>query len=332
MAFGVAIRLGGQSRIAQGQENIMTVATSLVIITLNRPKLLAQTLEGLMRQTLPLAEVIIIDNGPHKETEEVVTSFSGRLPIRYVPEPRRGYGRARNRGLSEMKGEILYFLDDDCVAERNWAETLFNVVKSGKADLACGSRVVGHSGVAPRVEYLSTDGPALSPKLSAGKRHHLSTCNLVFSRKVVDKVGQFDETLAMCEDRDFTVRAAQAGFRLHFEPKAQVIHYSGVTSMKIYLRRMRHYGFGTSQFFASRPAESLARFFPTNPFIRLLSIPFLAAAGTGYLVLKNLSNGWDCLLLSPAIYLGQFWWQWGGYEAMQAIHSTQASTAAATAR
>jgi GT2 family glycosyltransferase len=310
----------------------MTVPSSLIIITLNRPRLLEKTLEGLAHQTLPLSEVIIIDNGPHQGTRDVAESFSNRLPIRYVTEPVRGYGRARNRGLSEAKGEILYFLDDDCVAEPGWAETLSNVLHSGLADLACGSRVVGHPGLAARVEYLSTDGPALSPKLSAGTRQHLSTCNLVFSRKVVDKIGRFDETLAMCEDRDFTVRAAEAGFRLYFEPKAQVTHYSGVLSMAIYLRRMRHYGFGTSQFFASRPAESLARFFPRNPWLRLFSIPFLAIAGTGYLVLRNLQNGWDCLLLSPAIYLGQFWWQWGGYKAMRAIRATVASAAAVTAR
>ena len=295
----------------------MTVASSLIIITLNRPKLLEKTLEGLTRQTKPLGEVIVVDNGPGLETQSVANSFAGRLPIRYVPEPTRGYGRARNRGLSEAKGEVLYFLDDDCVAEPDWAETLWNVVNSGQAELACGSRVSGQSGIAARVEYLSTDGPALSPKLPAEARSHLSTSNLVLLRKVVERVGPFDETLAMCEDRDFTVRAVENGFRLFFEPKARVTHFAGVDSVGGYLRRMRHYGFGTSQFFAGRPAESLARFFPRQPLVRLLSLPVLAVAGTGYLVLRNLRNGWDCVLLSPALCLGQVWWQWGGYQAMR---------------
>ena len=297
----------------------MTVASSLIIVTLNRPKLLQATLAGLTTQTKPLSEIIVVDNGPHPETEAVVSSFSSRLPVRYVVEPIRGYGTARNRGLSEAHGEVIYFLDDDCVAEPGWAETLWNLVKSGHADLACGSRVSGQPGFASRIEYLSTDGPALSPKLPAGPRHHLSTSNLVLLRKVVEQVGRFDETLAMCEDRDYTVRAAEKGFILYFEPKARVTHYAGVDTVKTFLRRMRHYGFGTSQFFASRPAESLARFFPRQPFIRLLSIPFLAVAGTGYLVLRNLQNGWDCVLLSPALWLGQLWWQWGGYRAMQVV-------------
>jgi len=301
----------------------MTVVSSLIIITLNRPKLLEKTLEGLTRQTKPLGEIIVIDNGPHQETKVVADSFLDRLPIRYVPEPNRGYGRARNRGLSEAHGEVLYFLDDDCVAEPDWAEVLWNLVKSGQAELGGGSRVSGYSGMAARVEYLSTDGPALSPRLAPGNRHHLSTSNLVLLRKVVDRVGRFDETLAMCEDRDFTVRAAENGFRLYFEPKARVTHYAGVESMAVYLRRMRHYGFGTSQFFARRPTESLARFFPRHPLIRLLSLPLLAVAGTGYLVWHNLQNGWDCLLLSPALCMGQLWWQWGGYQAMRAVRATE---------
>jgi GT2 family glycosyltransferase len=301
----------------------MPVASSLIIITLNRPKLLEKTLEGLTRQTQPLSEIIVIDNGPNPETQEVAQSFSKRLPIHYVVEPARGYGRARNRGLLEAHGEILYFLDDDCIAEPDWAETLCKIVQSGQAELACGSRVSGQRGIGARVEYLSTDGPALSPRLAPGTRQHLSTCNLVLLRNVVERVGQFDETLAMCEDRDFTVRAAESGFRLYFEPKARVTHYSGVDSMTSYLRRMRHYGFGTSQFFARRPAESLARFFPRRPLARLLSLPFLAIAGTGYLIWRNIQNGWDCLLLSPALCWGQLWWQWGGYQAMRNIRSAE---------
>jgi GT2 family glycosyltransferase len=305
----------------------MTVASSLIIITLNRPQLLEKTLEGLTRQTLPLTEVIVIDNGPSEETRQVAGSFCDRLCVRYVIEPVRGYGRARNRGLSEAQGELLYFLDDDCIAAPDWAETLSSVVLSGRAELACGSRVAGQSGVAARVEYLSTDGPALSPRLAPGTRQHLSTSNLVFLRKVVERVGRFDETLAMCEDRDFTTRAAEAGFRLYFEPRARVTHYAGVDSVAGYLRRMRHYGFGTSQFFVRRPAESLARFFPRPPLARLLSLPFLAVAGTGYLILRNLQNGLDCLLLSPALCLGQVWWQWGGYQAMRASRLREAADA-----
>jgi GT2 family glycosyltransferase len=212
---------------------------------------------------------------------------------------------------------VLYFLDDDCVAEPDWAEALRNV----DADFAGGSRVSARTGLAARLEYLSTDGPVLSPELPAGSPEHLSTSNLIFRRAAAEKIGPFDEGLAMCEDRDWTARARAAGLRLRFEPRARVAHYSSVFRMRDYFARMRHYGFGTSQYFAQRPEEGLARLFPTNAAARLLLLPALAAAGTGYLVMRNLPRHWDAIPLSPLLFAGQLAWHWGGFQAMRRYNS-----------
>jgi GT2 family glycosyltransferase len=293
--------------------------TSLIIITLRRPELLRNTLASLSRQTRPPDETLIIDNGPDSDTEHVTRSSGAR----YFPEPRRGYGSARNRGLAEARGDVLYFLDDDCVAEPDWAERLWDAVASGKADLAGGSRVSGRTGLAARLEYLSTDGPVLSPRLPAGPVPHLSTSNLILKREVVERTGAFDEKLAMCEDRDFTARARARGFRLLFEPAARVTHYSSVDRAADYFSRMRHYGYGTSQYFAMRPEEPLSRLFPKSAAARLLLLPFLATAGTGYLVLRNLPQCPDAILLSPLLLAGQVAWHWGGWQAMRSYNQKQ---------
>jgi GT2 family glycosyltransferase len=291
--------------------------TSLIIITLRRAALLRETLRALQRQTRPPDEVVVVDNGPDAETEAVAREFG----VRHVAEPRRGYGSARNRGLEEARGEVLYFLDDDCVAAPDWAERLYEALD--RADLAGGSRVSGRTGLAARLEYLSTDGPVLSPKLRAGPVQHLSTSNLIFRREVVERVGRFDEKLAMCEDRDFTARARDSGFRLRFEPAARVTHFSSVFRPSDYFARMRHYGFGTSQYFAQRPDEPLARMFPKSAALRLALLPFLAAAGTGYLVMRNLPHGPDAVPLSPLLFAGQLAWHWGGWQAMRRYNREQ---------
>jgi GT2 family glycosyltransferase len=286
----------------------------LIIITLNRAMLLQRTLEGLARQLRQIDEIIVIDNGPTRETEELVSAFK----VRYVPEPRRGYGNARNRGLAEARGDVIYFLDDDCVPEPDWSDVLWNVLSSGDADLASGSRAPGQPGLAARLEYLSTDGPVLSPGLAAGAARHLSTSNLILRREVVAKVGCFDTTLAMCEDRDYTTRARKLGFRLRYEPKARVTHYPAIHRLSEYLGKMRHYGTGTSQYFRRwHQEEPIARLFPASPSARLLLLPALAAAGTAYLVARNLPQCPDAIPLSPLLFIGQVWWHWGGYEAMR---------------
>ncbi len=289
--------------------------TSLIIITLRRPALLGQTLEALGRQTRPLDEIVVVDNGPDADTEAAARRYGAR----YVAEPRRGYGCARNRGLAEARGDVIYFLDDDCAAEPDWAAVLFDALAAGSADFICGSRTAGRRGLAARLEYLSTDGPVLSPRLGAGSPTHLSTSNLIFRREAAAHTGAFDESLAMCEDRDFTERARALGFRLRFEPRARVTHFSSVLRMRDYLGRMRHYGFGTSQYFQQAGAahEPAARVLPRSPAARLLLLPLLAAAGTGYLVWRNLPQHWEAIALSPLLFLGQIWWHWGGYEAMR---------------
>ena len=299
----------------------MEIETSLIVITLNRPSLLGRTLESLVGQTRTINEIVIVDNGPSLETEQAVRSFQTSLPVRYVPHERRGYGMARNRGLLEAHGEVLYFLDDDCVAEADWAETLWRALASGHADLAGGSRVSGESGLAARLEYLSTDGPVLSPRLARGPARHLSTSNLILRREVIEKTGYFDDTLNMCEDRDFTTRAREHGFRLIYEPAARVTHLSSIHRLPQYFAKMRHYGLGTSQYFERhRREEALARLFPRSPTARLLLLPVLAAAGAGYLVARNLPQHPDVLALSPLLFAGQLWWHWGGFEAMREEH------------
>ena len=292
-----------------------TLTSSLIIITLNRATLLQRTLDGLSRQSREIDEIIVIDNGPTRDTEQVVASFTAK----YVPEPRRGYGHARNRGLAEASGDVVYFLDDDCVPDPDWSDILWNVLRSEQADLASGSRAPGQPGLAARLEYLSTDGPVLSPSLAAGPARHLSTSNLILRRDVIEKVGCFDTTLTMCEDRDFTTRARKLGFRLRYEPQARVTHYPAIHGLSDYLGKMRHYGKGTSEYFLRwRDEEPLARLFPASPTLRLLMLPALAAAGAGYLVARNLPQNPDALPLAPLLFAGQIWWQWGGFEAARA--------------
>lgn len=290
------------------------MTSSLIIITLNRAALLHRTLEGLTRQSRRIDEIIVVDNGPTRETEQVVSAFAAR----YVPEPRRGYGHARNRGLTEASGGVVYFLDDDCVPNPDWADVLWNVLDSGIADLASGSRIPGQHGLAARLEYLSTDGPVLSPSIKAGPARHLSTSNLILRREVIAKTGCFDAALTMCEDRDFTTRARKLGFRLRYEPKARVTHYPAIRRVSDYLVKMRHYGTGTSEYFRrSGSDEPLAGLFPVSPAARLLLLPALAVAGTSYLVARNLPQNIDAISLSPLLFVGQLWWHWGGFEAMR---------------
>ena len=293
----------------------MAIDTSLIIITRHRPALLAKALGSLPCQTRPLDEIVIVDNGPSEATAETVRAFAGSLPVRYVAEPRAGYGAARNCGLRNARGRVLMFIDDDCVADPDWARILLERLESGAAEIVGGSRVCTQPGLAARLDYLSTDAPVLHPARPGGPAAHLSTSNLAVPAEVARRVGPFDETLAMCEDRDFCARARALGFRILYEPRARVAHRPPLERFGQYLARMRQYGFGTAQYFLRHPGEGLAWVFPRSAVWRALLLPLLALAGTGYLVMKNLRHRSDALPLSPLLFVGQLFWHWGGYQA-----------------
>lgn len=294
----------------------MAIETSLIIITRDRAALLEGALGSLERQTLPLDEILVIDNPPTSATADVVRAFERSLPVRYVPEPRCGYGAARNRGVREASGRILLFLDDDCRADPDWAQTLVREIKNREAEIVGGSRVCIQRGLAAHLDYLSTDAPVLHPRRPRGRASHLSTSNLAVLREVVERVGPFDEALTMCEDRDFCARARALGYRLLYAPQARVEHEAPIRSFSNYFQKMEHYGLGTAQYFLKyRREEPLARIFPQAPQWRLLLLPVYAVLGTAYLVMKNLRHRPDALLFSPLLLLGQFFWHWGSYQA-----------------
>src|SRR5206468_1882049 len=70
-----------------------------------------------------LWEAIVVDNNATDRTAEVVARFAKdpRFPaFRYLHEPRPGVAFARKRGLSEARGGLVAFVDDDCLLEPDW--------------------------------------------------------------------------------------------------------------------------------------------------------------------------------------------------------------------
>src|SRR5215472_6665284 len=91
---------------------------SVILCTYNRSRLLQKALGGIAGQALPESdecEILVVDNNSSDQTHDVVKEFCQRYPdrFRYVFEAQQGLSHARNRGISESRGDALVFLDDD---------------------------------------------------------------------------------------------------------------------------------------------------------------------------------------------------------------------------
>ena len=65
-------------------------------------------------------KLVLIQNGSDGDSSQIARSFSDRLPLAIVSEPRRGKNRALNHGLRKLDGDLAVFTDDDCLPEADW--------------------------------------------------------------------------------------------------------------------------------------------------------------------------------------------------------------------
>jgi glycosyltransferase involved in cell wall biosynthesis len=127
------------------------ILCSILICTFDRAALLKHTLESLCWQTLHGEdfEVIVVDDGSHDSTPEMVRDFDSRLSLRYAYQRNSGLASARNHALFLSRGRIVLFLDDDDIAG---PELLGEHIKTHEAYPDDNFAVLGHTKLAPEIE------------------------------------------------------------------------------------------------------------------------------------------------------------------------------------
>lgn len=123
---------------------------SVVICTYNNVNLLKRCLNAILDQTLGKEkyEVLVIDNNCNDGTAEYAKSLlSKHKNLKYFLEPMQGLSAARNRGVDESRGEIITFIDDDAIAEKNFVEVIRNKFRYYPSISCLGGKVL------PKIEF-----------------------------------------------------------------------------------------------------------------------------------------------------------------------------------
>jgi mycofactocin system glycosyltransferase len=197
--------------------------------------------------------VVVVDDG-----SAVPVVAANALVVRH-PTP-RGPAAARNAGLRAATTPFVAFLDSDCVPRPGWLEVLRPHLEDPRLAL-----------VAPRITALSDAGPgwfaAYEKAVSAldmGERPAVvrpgSAVSYVPSAALLARraaLGSgFDEGMHVAEDVDLVWRLAGAGWRVRYEPGAQVAHDHPATTGE-WLRRRAFYGTGAA-LLATRHGNAVA--------------------------------------------------------------------------
>ncbi len=205
---------------------------------------LTATIVSIQQQSLQPYEIIqVIDNNP-----QLATRVRAQFPAISVIENTgpRGLSQARNVGITHASGEIVAFIDDDAIADKDW---LFNMAQCYRDEHVMG--VGGYVGSA-----WPDSRPSWFPEefewvvgcsyrglpVHAGPVRNFIGCNMSFRREALAAVSGFHSELGRvnahpvgCEETELCIRVQhyQPDGVLLYEPAAKVRHIIASSRKKL---------------------------------------------------------------------------------------------------
>lgn len=295
----------------------MTPSYTVALCTHNHVDRLERTLLDLARINPPDAgwELLIIDNGSRDATPELLDrhTWPASWEVRVAREEKLGLSNARNRAITEARGEYLIFMDDDETADPDWLRAFERLIATHSPD-AFGGRIcvlfeedyrppwltdelLGFLGELNRTETISQ---LLQPNAS------FYGGNFGFRRIVTDTIGGFDSMLGRKgadntggEEVDFYRRLLTAGFNIWWTPEAIIHHRIQAVKLNRHYFRDLHYRQGQME--ARRRPETDSSWPPPYLFGQLLR----SILGVGR-AFRN--GGWNATLrmeMNVAYFFGQ---------------------------
>jgi len=223
----------------------MTITVALV--TRNRAEDVRECINSLLVQDLIPNEILVIDNASEDNTKEVVDSFSSEI-IKYIYCSDIGVSFARNAALYHAVGDVLCYLDDDSVAEKDWTLQIVKCFEKYKCAGIQGFIDNYYPKHAAAIltqfqrdmieELCTTKGYVTTPTFCAAG-------NLSFDLSKVKKYDlEFNTNLKAGEEQDYCRRLMERNEQITYL-KDSIIYHKWKKNSKEYL--IRRYKTGISQ-------------------------------------------------------------------------------------
>jgi len=221
-------------------------AATVIVPTRNHAATVIACLDGLVDQHPPDGdlELLLVDAGSTDATVALVTAWQARQAgrtARLLHATGGSLAEARNAGAAAAQGDLLLFIDADCVPAADWVATMC----SSFADPA----IVGVRGA------IRTTQRGLTPAFVQAeyddrydRMRGFATIDFIdnyaaaYRREVFLANGGFDAFFAVGEDQELSFRLAEKGYQMAFQPAAVVDHRHDA-GLGSYMRRKFQQGF-----------------------------------------------------------------------------------------
>ena len=181
---------------------------SIVITTHDEePRFLREAIESALAQTVPAAEVILVDDGSTVDNAPTWECFPS---VRVIRQANQGLAAARNTGWRAARGTHVVFLDaDDRLRPEALAVNLGRFAAAPECALVYGAyRFVDRDGRSSRPGAFTPIGPDPYAQMLRGKMIGMHA-TVMYRRACLEEVGGFDARYRSCEDYDLYLRLAR---------------------------------------------------------------------------------------------------------------------------
>lgn len=239
---------------------------SLIICTYNRDKYIYNVLKSIADNNFDKTnyEIVLVNNNSTDNTIEECKRFQLDFPdvnYQYFLEECQGLSYARNRGIKEAKGDILVYVDDDALVNKEYLQAYSDFFKNYPNAFAAGGPII------PKYE---TEQPSwmsyYTKELVTGylykgnqiiefkKRRYPGGGNAAFKKEVFDEIGLFNVDLGRkgnnllgAEEKDIFDKMEAKAMKYYYIPNAILYHIIPEAKLKKEYFNKLTYSIGKSE-------------------------------------------------------------------------------------
>lgn len=285
---------------------------SVLIATYNRKRLFEQCLNYLVKEAKKFPDEVVIVVGGRDGTDKIVCQFQKVYRfIKLVEIENKSLGDSQNKGLPHCTGDIIATLDDDAFVFPDWVD-MVKTAHAGHPEAGCiGGRVINlfPNNLIARLE--SHIGMPYDKKIGFYTRT-VAGVSCSYKREVMEKIGQFDDSLPAGMDSDYNWRVLRAGYKVWFDPRIKMYHRNR-TKLRNFLNQQKWYGRG--YYLVRKKNSDIYSAFPRDlkrwqDWIKLLwFFPGIFSEA----IIKGLrtDSAKDKIAFIPILFLKEMWWRYG---------------------
>lgn len=245
---------------------------SVVIPAHNEGNRIDRCLTALLAQDYSDAEVeiIVVNN---RSSDDTVDRAAG-YPVTLIHEPEIGPASARNAGIRAARGDVIAFVDADCIPSNSWLRELLAGIEDPDIGCFVGEILPLHP-ASMLARYIHDRQLICQMRLLRRTPPVAATGNIAYRKTVFDAVGLFDTDFMTGEDNDLFWRLVKSDrFRIRYNPQAIVAH-AHPSRLPLFARRCFREGIGLARFRWKHredfPDRFVSRLFVLAAFLRTLA-------------------------------------------------------------